>query len=149
MSSEWIDPYAGFVYDEDQIEITAAHQAEKLAACGIDATAFGGQADPSFFIGLAIHAGIKSRITADGRFEPVLRLPHASVRPSTKYSPPWANLSAPRNRPRPVPSNSLNKKRTAAQRAAGPQPTTFSIMDCLVIVTASDPPSVVSESREV
>jgi hypothetical protein len=66
MSNQWVDPYAGFVYNEDQIEITAAHQAEKLAACGIDATVFGAQADPSFFIGLAIHAGIKSGITAEG-----------------------------------------------------------------------------------
>lgn len=66
MTMQWVDPYPGFVYDEDHIEITATHQAEKLAACGIDAEVFGAHADPSFFIGLAIHAGIKSGITAEG-----------------------------------------------------------------------------------
>ena len=66
MTKEWVDPYAGFVYDEDHIEITAAHQTDKLTACGVDARVFGVQADPSFFIGLAIHAGINSGITAEG-----------------------------------------------------------------------------------
>jgi len=63
---QWVDPYAGFVYEDDLVEVSAAYQAEKLAACGIPVDAFGEHVDPSFFIGFAIHAGIKSGITAEG-----------------------------------------------------------------------------------
>lgn len=63
---EWIDPYPGFCYRPMPVEITAAHQREKLTACGIDARVFGEVADPAFFIGLAIHAGIESGISAEG-----------------------------------------------------------------------------------
>ena len=37
-----------------------------MDACGIDAGVFGGQVDPAFFIGIAIHAGIRSGISAEG-----------------------------------------------------------------------------------
>ena len=70
----WTDPYAGFVYDEDLIEVTNTFQTEKLSACGIDPAIFGAQVDPSFFIALAIHAGIKSGISAEGNINMVQRL---------------------------------------------------------------------------
>ena len=66
MTQHWVDPYAGFAYTPEQISVTREHQHEKLAACGIDASVFGDDVDPSFFIGLAIHAGINSGITAQG-----------------------------------------------------------------------------------
>ncbi len=65
-AAHWIDPYAGFVYEQDHITIESDYQQEKLSACGIDPDIFADQVDPSFFIGLAIHAGIKSGITAEG-----------------------------------------------------------------------------------
>lgn len=63
---EWIDPHPGFEYRPMQVEITAAHQRDKLAACGIDGSVFRENADPAFFVGLAIHAGIESGISAEG-----------------------------------------------------------------------------------
>jgi hypothetical protein len=62
----WVVPYAGFRYQQDTIAVSAAHQQEKLAACGIDADVFAGFIDPAFFIGIAIHAGIHSGISAEG-----------------------------------------------------------------------------------
>ncbi len=63
---EWIDPCPGFVYRPMRVEISTAHQQAKLAACGIGSDVFGPVADPAFFIGLAIHAGIESGISAEG-----------------------------------------------------------------------------------
>lgn len=63
---EWREPHAGFKYLPDEVTVTREHQAEKLSACGIDGEIFGGTVDPSFFIGLAIHAGIRSGISAEG-----------------------------------------------------------------------------------
>lgn len=63
---EWIDPFPGFVYRPMPVEISIAHQQAKLAACGIDGGVFGADADPAFFVGLAIHAGIESGISAEG-----------------------------------------------------------------------------------
>ena len=62
----WHEPKAGFQYLPDTVSVTSEHQAEKLDACGIDAGVFGGQVDPAFFIGIAIHAGIRSGISAEG-----------------------------------------------------------------------------------
>ena len=62
----WHEPKAGFQYLPDTVSVTSEHQAEKLDACGIDASLFGGQVDPAFFIGIAIHAGIRSGISAEG-----------------------------------------------------------------------------------
>lgn len=62
----WVEPKAGFQYLADTVSVTPAHQAEKLAACGIDASLFGHQIDPAFFIGIAIQAGIRSGISAEG-----------------------------------------------------------------------------------
>ena len=66
MTQHWIDPYAGFEYTPETISVSREHQNAKLSACGIDADVFGDEVDPSFFIGLAIHAGINSGITAEG-----------------------------------------------------------------------------------
>ena len=62
----WVMPYQGFNYLADTVSVTAAHQFEKLLACGIDADIFARQVDPAFFIGIAIHAGIHSGISAEG-----------------------------------------------------------------------------------
>ena len=63
---DWVDPYAGFNYLPDEVVVARSHQAEKLRACGLDPAVFGAQVDPSFYIGLAIHAGIRSGISAEG-----------------------------------------------------------------------------------
>jgi hypothetical protein len=62
----WQQPRAGFEYTQDSVSVSRAHQLEKLGACGIDAAVFGDVVDPSFFIGIAIHAGINSGISAEG-----------------------------------------------------------------------------------
>jgi len=63
---DWIEPAQGYKYVEDEVVVSAQYQAEKLTACGIDSSIFGDFVDPSFFIGLAIHAGINSGISAEG-----------------------------------------------------------------------------------
>ena len=63
---EWIDPYEGFAYREDTIQMDAAEQRRSLSACGLDPDVFGDVADPSFFILEAIQAGVRSGITSDG-----------------------------------------------------------------------------------
>ena len=63
---KWVVPHQGFNYLPDTVAVTAAHQVDKLLACGIDAEIFAGQVDPAFFIGIAIHAGIHSGISAEG-----------------------------------------------------------------------------------
>ena len=63
---DWVMPYQGFNYLPDTVAVTAAHQVDKLHACGINADVFAGHVDPAFFIGLAIHAGINSGISAEG-----------------------------------------------------------------------------------
>ncbi len=62
----WVEPHAGFKYLPDEVVVSGDHQAEKLSACGIDTRVFGDCVDPAFYIGLAIHAGIKSGISAEG-----------------------------------------------------------------------------------
>ena len=62
----WRDPQPGFRYLPDVISVSGDHQREKLEACGIDPALFGDEVDPSFFIGLAIQAGIRSGISAEG-----------------------------------------------------------------------------------
>lgn len=61
-----IDPYEGFEYHPDTVAVSAEHQQEKLAVCGLDASIYAGAVDPSFFIGLSIQAGVKSGISAEG-----------------------------------------------------------------------------------
>ena len=65
-AAHWVDPHEGFEYLTDVVIVSAAHQAEKLSACGLDPAIYADTVDPSFFIGEAIHAGINSGITAEG-----------------------------------------------------------------------------------
>jgi len=65
-AENWVMPYKGFNYLPDTVAVTAGHQVDKLLACGIDAEIFAGYVDPAFFIGIAIHAGINSGISAEG-----------------------------------------------------------------------------------
>jgi hypothetical protein len=62
----WVDPQEGFEYLPDRASVSAAGQQEKLQACGIDPGLFGDTVDASFFIGLAIRAGVNSGISAEG-----------------------------------------------------------------------------------
>jgi len=63
---KWHEPVAGFNYDTATVVISSDFQREKLTACGLDTQTFQGAADPSFFIGEAIHAGVNSGISAEG-----------------------------------------------------------------------------------
>ncbi len=62
----WLEPRAGFQYQADTVVVTADYQHEKLSLCGIDPALFGHAVDASFFIGLAIRAGVASGISAEG-----------------------------------------------------------------------------------
>ena len=62
----WVDPAAGFEYQRDTVKVPADYQREKLSICGIDPAVFGSAVDASFYIGLAIRAGISSGISAEG-----------------------------------------------------------------------------------
>lgn len=62
----WVDPYAGFEYDEGTVTVAGDYQREKLDLCGIDPDVFGDAVDASFYIGLAIRAGAASGISAEG-----------------------------------------------------------------------------------
>ena len=71
---QWHEPQAGFRYQTRQLELAADTQLERLTACGVDAQVFADEADPAFFIGLAIHAGIDSGISAEGNINMLQRL---------------------------------------------------------------------------
>ena len=62
----WVDPFEGFEYTTDTVFVETAEQAERLNACGLDPEIFGRFVDPSFYIGLAIQAGVESGISAEG-----------------------------------------------------------------------------------
>jgi len=70
----WRDPVAGFEYEPATIAIGRDFQREKISACGLDPAVFGDAVDPSFFIGEAIHAGIRSGISAEGNVNMLQRL---------------------------------------------------------------------------
>ena len=70
----WHKPVAGFQYQSRSLDVSAQTQAERLTACGIDPAIFGEEVDPAFFIGLAIHAGIDSGISAEGNINMLQRL---------------------------------------------------------------------------
>lgn len=63
---EWHVPTVGFELNPAEIIVSAAHQGEKLTACGVDPGVFGATVDPAFFIGIGIQAGIRSGISAQG-----------------------------------------------------------------------------------
>ena len=71
---QWHTPVAGFQYQSRSLDVSAQTQAERLTACGIDPAIFGEEVDPAFFIGLAIHAGIDSGISAEGNINMLQRL---------------------------------------------------------------------------
>ena len=63
---DWKEPVPGFRYLEEEVSVSPDFQYEKLKACGLEPSAFGADVDPAFFIGLAIQAGIRSGISAEG-----------------------------------------------------------------------------------
>ena len=63
---DWKEPVLGFRYLEEEVSVSPDFQYEKLKACGLEPSAFGADVDPAFFIGLAIQAGIRSGISAEG-----------------------------------------------------------------------------------
>ena len=72
--TQWHKPVAGFQYQSRSLDVSAQTQAERLTACGIDPAIFGEEVDPAFLIGLAIHAGIDSGISAEGNINMLQRL---------------------------------------------------------------------------
>jgi len=73
-AAHWHTAEAGFQLEPAEIVVSAEHQASKLAACGIEAQVFGAAADPAFFIGIGIQAGIRSGISAQGNINMVQKL---------------------------------------------------------------------------
>lgn len=71
---QWHEPVAGFKYQTHELELSADVQIRRLSACGIAPEIFADQVDPAFFIGLAIHAGIDSGISAEGNINMLQRL---------------------------------------------------------------------------
>ena len=71
---EWVDPYEGFTYKEQTSSVESAEQRHLLEVCGIDPSDFGDVADPSFFIGIAIHAGVQSGVSSSGNVNMVQSL---------------------------------------------------------------------------
>ena len=63
---QWKQPEEGYQLEPDMVGVTRGYQHEKLTTCGIDPNVFAGAADPSFFIGIAIQAGVNSGISAEG-----------------------------------------------------------------------------------
>ena len=63
---EWREPEAGLRFEPEPIVVSTEDQAEKLSACGLDPAVMQGDVDPSFYIGLAIRAGIRNGISAEG-----------------------------------------------------------------------------------
>ena len=63
---QWKKPEGGYQLEPDMVGVTRGYQHEKLTTCGIDPNVFAGAADPSFFIGIAIQAGVNSGISAEG-----------------------------------------------------------------------------------
>lgn len=73
-SNHWVDPVAGFQLKMQRVTVESSYQHDKLNALGIDPAALGGWVDPAFFIGLGIHAGIESGISAEGNVNMLTRL---------------------------------------------------------------------------
>lgn len=64
--TEWIEPYAGFVFQDTVVIAERAEQSRALACCDLDPAIFGDDADPAFFIAHAIAAGVANGISSDG-----------------------------------------------------------------------------------
>ncbi|NKB58094.1 MAG: hypothetical protein GKS00_17355 [Alphaproteobacteria bacterium] len=84
---EWIDPYEGFTFREQTTVVETSEQTRLLEVCGIDPADFGNVADPSFFIGIAIHAGVQSGISSEGNVNMVQSLiQHAPIRLDEEFT---------------------------------------------------------------
>jgi len=70
----WVDPSPGFQLRTQRVIVASDDQRSKLGALAIDANLFNGWVDPAFFIGLGIHAGIESGISAEGNVNMLTRL---------------------------------------------------------------------------
>ncbi len=78
---EWREPVAGLRFEPEPIVVSTKDQADKLGACGLDPAVMQGDVDPSFYIGLAIRAGIRNGISAEGNINMLTRLiQHRPVR---------------------------------------------------------------------
>tara|TARA_R110002072_G_scaffold5527_12_gene35464 strand:- start:5054 stop:5926 length:873 start_codon:yes stop_codon:yes gene_type:complete len=62
----WHEPIVGFEFNPQEVIVTGDVQQEKLKACGLNSDDLEGWVDASFYIGLGIHAGINSGISAEG-----------------------------------------------------------------------------------
>lgn len=72
--TQWHKPVSGFQYQTHTLELSAQTQVERLTACRIDPAIFDDDVGPAFFIGLSIHAGIGSGISAEGNINMLQRL---------------------------------------------------------------------------
>lgn len=62
----WHEPVVGFELEPQEIIVSSDDQREKLSACGLNSDDLDGWVDSAFYIGLGIHAGIASGISAEG-----------------------------------------------------------------------------------
>lgn len=62
----WHEPVVGFELEPQEIIVSTDVQREKLSACDLDSDDLDGWVDSAFYIGLGIHAGIASGISAEG-----------------------------------------------------------------------------------
>jgi hypothetical protein len=74
MGTTWHEPVEGFQYSPDVVSVSREFQNQRLQACGLDPADFGNFADPAFFIGIGIHAGVNSGISAEGNVNMIQRL---------------------------------------------------------------------------
>lgn len=72
--TDWIEPLKGYQYGTRQMTVEAADQKRLIELCGIDASLFGSDMDPSGFISLAIQEGVRNRIHANGTVNMANRL---------------------------------------------------------------------------
>jgi len=72
--TSWREPSEGFEFNDGKVVVTSEHQEAKLLACGLDNAVFGEFVDASFYIGIAIHAGINNGISAEGNVNMVQKL---------------------------------------------------------------------------
>jgi acyl dehydratase len=82
-----ITPYKGFRYQMRVMTVDAAEEARQMGHCGIDPATFRGCVDPSAFITLAIHEGVRNGISSNGGVNMVEALmQHRPVRRDEKLT---------------------------------------------------------------
>lgn len=78
---QWIEPYKGFSFQSAIIVVELTEQTRELELCGIDPAIFADAVDPAAFISLAIQAGVRNGISANGTVNMVQSLvQHRPVR---------------------------------------------------------------------